>query len=143
MTVPDTSKWSEIGRSDNTRYFVIERGLLIGVPDDGSVDTEQTAIQNVDFQNQYFRDNDGGIVIVVIDPMTSQDKGARTIYQSRPDPSIFWGTALVGGSMLSRAIGSFFLGLAKPKTPFKMFSKLEEALPWARDLLQSNRQKSP
>jgi hypothetical protein len=135
--IPDTSKWPNLGRTSNTTYFKIDEGLLGALPDQGSKDTGESAQQNVDFQNQYFRSNGQGVVIVFIDTMVSQDGDARGIYQSKPDPEVFLGVALVGGTRLSRAMGSFFLGLAKPNVPFKFFREGEQAFIWGRTLLPS------
>ena len=35
---------------------------------------------------------------------------------------------------MSRAIGSFFLGLSRPRTPLRMFGSFDDALAWAREL---------
>ena len=67
--------------------------------------------------------------------MASQDKEARRVYQSEPEPALMLGSALVGGSLLSRAMGSFFLGLSRPKIPVKMFATLDEAMVWAKKIL--------
>jgi hypothetical protein len=40
--------------------------------------------------------------------------------------------ALVVGSSLSRAIGSFWLTFSRPRMPVKVFTSPEEALVWAR-----------
>jgi hypothetical protein len=42
---------------------------------------------------------------------------------------------MIGGSMLARAIGSFFLGLARPRVPFKLVATFPEGMAWARKLL--------
>jgi hypothetical protein len=35
-------------------------------------------------------------------------------------------------SLLARAIGSFFLGIHRPRVPTAMFAGLDEALDWCR-----------
>ncbi|AKV00587.1 hypothetical protein AKJ09_07250 [Labilithrix luteola] len=140
MNVPNTAGWKHIGDSSNTRYFAVAERILGGVPLPGSKDDGATAEENVVFQNGYFRTSKPGVVVIFFDNLASQDKDARRVYQTRPDPNVLLGTALVGGSLLSRAMGSFFLGLSKPKVPVKMFKNLDEARAWASELIAANRQ---
>lgn len=134
----NTDDWTHVGESSNTQYYAVDDNLLAAVPHDGSVDTEETARENVAFQNDHFRKaGHGGVVIVFFDRMVSQDTKARRIYQSHPEPGVMLGTALVGGTLLSRAMGSFFLGLAKTEIPVKMFKDLDGARAWAEGLLRA------
>lgn len=132
-TTPNTSGWTLEAESSNTRYFALEPGVLVGVPAPGSVDDTASARANLAIQLGYFRKTKPGAVIVFFDNLVSQDKGARGVYQTEADPDLMLGTALVGGSLLSRAMGSFFMGLSKPKIPVKMFATLDEALIWAHE----------
>jgi hypothetical protein len=141
MSVPDTSGWPFVGETSNSRYYLIEPDVLAALPAAGSADDLATARENVGFQNAYFRTaGHPGVVVVFFDNLVSQDKDARRIYQQEPDLTVLRGVALVGGSLLSRAIGSFFLGLSKPRIALKMFSELAEALAWAHQLNGSEKQ---
>jgi hypothetical protein len=40
-------------------------------------------------------------------------------------------------NLLTRAIGSFFLGLSKPTIPIKMVKDLDEGLAWSRAINQA------
>lgn len=137
----DTSGWKPIGESSNSRYFEIEKGLIAALPNPGARDDLASARNNLDFQHQYWRENGPGVVLVFFDAMVSQDKEARSVYQTGTDPALMLGTALVGGSLLSRAMGSFFLGLSKPKTPLKMFGSVGDALAWAHQLMTTTEKK--
>jgi hypothetical protein len=64
--------------------------------------------------------------------MKSQDREARTIYSDMD--RVLTATGLVGGSMLSRAMASFLLGIARPKVPIKLFPTFEAALEWVREM---------
>lgn len=131
----DTSKWKPVGESSNSRYYEIEPYVLGAVPNEGAKDDLGGARDNVRFQMDHFRKlGRGGVVVVFFDRLVSQDKDARRVYQIEPDPELMRGTALVGGTPLGRAIASFFLGLARPRIPVKMFSDLDGALVWAREL---------
>lgn len=131
----DTTGWTPIGETATCLYFEIEPQVIAAVPHQGSSDNGATARQNVEFQLDYLRAHGGsGVVIVFFDRMTGQDSEARRMYGQLPELAVMLGTALVGGTMLGRAIGTFFLGVARPRVPVQMFSTVEEALPWARAL---------
>ncbi len=131
----DTTGWTPIGETANCLYFEIEPQVIAAVPHQGSSDNGATARQNVEFQIDYLRAHGGrGVVIVFHDRMTGQDSEARRMYGQLPDLTVMLGTGLVGGTMLGRAIGTFFLGVARPRVPVQLFSTVEEALPWARAL---------
>ena len=51
--------------------------------------------------------------------MLAQDVEARKAYQEI-DTNLFYGGALVVESALSRALGSFFIGLSRPAAPTKL-----------------------
>lgn len=138
----DTSAWTAVGETANTRYFEIGSDVLAGVPRPGAVDDQTSARENIAFQNEHWhKKGHGGVVVVFFDNMVSQDKDARRVYQADPDPSVMFGTALVGGTMLSRAMGSFFLGIARPRIPVRMCATLADALGWARELNEAHRRK--
>jgi hypothetical protein len=129
-SIPST--WSPAGETSNTRYFVAEERVLVGVTNPGSADDGKTARENVDFQNAWVRKQGGGVILIFIDNLVSQDKDARRVYQTGLDATVFRGCALVGGSLLSRAIGSFFLGIARPRVPIKLCKTVDDGLEWAR-----------
>ena len=135
MVEPDITSWKKLGATANTQYYEIEPGILGAIPHQGTSDDEQTARQNNVFQMEYFRGGRlAGCVVVFFDRMKGQDAGARRVYQREPDSTLLLGTALVGGTLLGRAMASFFLGLSKTQVPVKLFGDLHEALHWARRL---------
>ena len=66
--------------------------------------------------------------MIFFDRMTSQDKDARKVYERMDD--VLTGTAMVGGSALTRAMISFFLGIARPRVPIKLFAEFGDAVAW-------------
>ena len=133
----DTSGWEPVGETVNTRYYRVDPEILACVPHMGSRDEQESARQNARFQLDYWKAaGHAGVVVVFFDNMVSQDKDARRVYQTEIDPAFVVGTALVGGSMLARAMGAFFLGLSKPRIPLKMFGSLADAKIWARELVR-------
>lgn len=138
MVELNTDGWTFVGESSNTRYYSIERGILAVVPHAGARETGESARENQIWQNAYFRDNDlRGVVVVFADRMASLDKDARRVYQKELDAERILGATLVGMSLLSRAIGSFFLGLSKPRVPLKLCKTYDEALAWARSIVRT------
>lgn len=135
MTVDlDVSRWTLIGETRNARNFEVEPHVLAVVPHPGSHDTGSTARENIMAQAAHLRPQGGGVVMIFFDNLANQDKDARRVYQAESDPTWMRGTALIGGSMMSRAIGAFFLGLSRPRTPLRMFGSFDEALAWAREI---------
>lgn len=125
--------WRALASTSNTDYFVDHEGVLLALPHRGSHDTGATARENLVFQKDHYdRCDDPPIVAIFFDRMASQDRAARKTYSS--DPTLQWslGFALIGGSMLGRAMGSFFLGLSRPQAPTRMFADLATARPWIR-----------
>jgi hypothetical protein len=66
--------------------------------------------------------------------MLSQDAESRRIYTAGIRAPLFYGVALVVGNPLTRAIGSFFMGLSKPEIDTKMFDSIESAVAWLRTI---------
>jgi len=134
MVAVNTSAWRALGRTTNTAYYEIEPGILAAVPNQGAIDDKQTSAENVEFQDGHFRQlGRGGVVIIFFDRLSSQDKDARQTYGTKHDPKLLRGSALVGGTMLGRALISFFLGISKPQVPVKTFGALADAVAWARE----------
>jgi hypothetical protein len=136
MIKPDTAGWKSIGQHGNSRYFEPEDGILVAVPDEGTVDTAETARQNQNFQHAYFQEKGKpGVILIYFDLIKELNKDARSVY-TKSDPRRLLGVALIGGTLLSRAMASFFMGIiSPPPIPLRMLGSTEEALKWARELL--------
>jgi hypothetical protein len=63
--------------------------------------------------------------------MLSQDAEARRAYQEI-DTDLFYGGGLVVENGLSRALGSFFLGLSRPHVPTRLFDTVDKAIEWLK-----------
>jgi hypothetical protein len=127
-----TAKWRFLGDTANSKNYEIEPHVMAGVPNPGTRDDAVTARDNVAFQNELLKEWGGGVVLVFFDNVVAQDKDARRIYQMEPEQPHFRACGLVGGTLLSRAVMSFFVGLTKPRVPIKVFGSLADALQWAR-----------
>jgi hypothetical protein len=138
----DTGGWQAVGETANSKYFLIEDGVLGAVPRPGSVDDHGSAREEARFQNAYWkRTGTRGAAVVFLDNVVSQDKDARHVYQTEIDPRTTLGAGLVGGTILSRAIGAFFLGIASPRYPIRMFGTLDDALVWCRHLIEAAKER--
>lgn len=133
--LPDVSRWTKVGATDNADVYEIEPGILGVMPHVESIDTEETATQCIEIQHRHWRALGlrGGAVIFM-DRVRDSQAGARKVYGKLPDPSLITGFALIGGTVFGRAVGSVFLGLSRPSAPTKMFGDLERALLWLREL---------
>lgn len=137
----DATAMEHIGSTKNSEYYLAEREVMVCVPNLGAHDTAESAQENKDWQQQFWRDRGhGGVIVILFDRMSGQDKGARDIYASwKADTDNMRATALVGGNVLSRAMMSFFLGLNPPELPLKMFGTYEQALHWAKEMNEARR----
>ncbi len=127
----DEASGSPIGSTVNTEYFLLAPDVLLGVPYTNSLDDEVSAQANTAFQLGYASSigKPCGVVILA-DRLASQDASARRIYAEQMDPARILGTALIVNSPLARAIGSFFLGLTRPRVKLKIVSSIDDALAW-------------
>lgn len=122
--------WKAIGRTSNTSYYLAADDILIVLPDAGLKDDAASAAENVAFQLAVAQRLGKRVGLVVyLSSLSSQDSAARKVY-SALDPSLFLGSALVVANPLARAIGSFFMGLSRPKFPAKLVETFEEGIAW-------------
>jgi len=129
-------RMTPIGATRNTDYFMVSPRIVVAAPHPGTVDDGAAAKENVAFQMGYASDLGEAIgVIVLLGSLSSQDADARRVYAEHMDPALCRGTALVVNSALARAMGSFFLGLTKPRIPIGLFPTLEAAIPWVEERL--------
>ncbi len=129
---------TKIGATPSTHYFTPtdERDLLIVAPNPGLIDSPDQARENVAYQTAHAQSLSGKRcgVVVQMDRLFGQDAASRQIYAEGMKPEFFFGAALVVPSPLSRAIGSFFIGLSKPPIPTRLFKSVDEALAWLRSI---------
>ena len=128
----DFSKYNEVGRTRNTVVYIAasDPDILIIVPREGTMDNAEDARENVTFYHNYARSlgRQCGSVVIMAN-MLSQDVEARKAY-ANIDPSLIYAGALVVESALSRALGSFFIGLSRPNVATKLFDSVENAVEW-------------
>ena len=95
-------------------------------------ETLQAAQENIDAYERV-RDALGKEKIRVLVDMrqaTQVNREARNYYANERTASIQRAAALLVSSPLSATIANFFMGLNKPLTPTRMFTKIDEAIAW-------------
>jgi hypothetical protein len=132
----DFSQYKEVGRTTNTIVYVAESDpdIMIIVPSEGTMDNSKDARENVAYYHDYARSlgkRCGSVVIM--SNMLSQDAEARRAY-AEIDPNLIFAGALVVESALSRALGSFFIGLSRPNVPMKLFETIENGVEWLKTM---------
>ena len=132
----DLSRYKEIGRTTNTVIYTSESDpdILVIVPREGTMDNAEDARENVAYFHNYARTlgKPCGSVVIMAN-MLSQDAEARRAYQEI-DTSLFYAGGLVVENALSRALGSFFIGLSRPNVPTRLFDTVENAVEWVRTM---------
>ncbi len=135
----DFSHYKEIGKTTNSVVYVVETDpdILIIVPREGTMDNVKTAYENVAYYHDYARSlgKPCGSVVILAN-LLSQDAEARRAYQEW-DTNLFFAGGLVVENALSRALGSFFLGLSHPNVPTQLFETLESAVEWLKTMRPS------
>lgn len=132
----DLSGYSEVGRTTNTVTYTTEADpdILTIVPREGTMDNAKDAKENVDFLHGYARrlGRPCGTVVIMA-KMISQDAEARRAY-AEISPELFYGCALVVENALSRALGSFFVGISRPMVQLRLFDTVEKGVEWLRSM---------
>jgi hypothetical protein len=131
------ASWQLVGNTSNTEYRTKPeaRDILIVLPQSGLRDSGDSARMNIDFQLEYARSVGRPCAVVVhLASLMSQDAEARRVYASAMTPEHFFAASLVVSSLISRAIGSFFLGLSRPAVPTKMWGDFGKAIAWAESV---------
>lgn len=127
------SGWESIGVTSNAGYYLApgHADIVIVMPNTDTSDDGPSAIENVTFQMDYARSLGRPCAFVVLlGRLRSQDADARRAYAEGMNPALCYASALVVSNVLSRAIGSFFLGITRPLTPTRIFDSIESAVGW-------------
>lgn len=131
------ASWQVVGNTTNTEYRSKPdaRDILIVLPHAGLRDDGESARMNIDFQLKYAESVGRPCAVVVhLGRLMAQDAEARRVYASAMTPKHFFAASLVVSSLISRAIGSFFLGLSRPAVPTKMWGDIGKAIAWAESV---------
>lgn len=129
------SPFKNVGNTANSDYFFADPNILIVTPRPGTLDNPGMARINVDFQSKFARKQGKQVgLVIVMSNLLGQDAETRRIYTEGMLPSLFYAGAMVVANPLSRAIGSFFMGLSKPQFPMKMVDSVETGIQWLKTI---------
>jgi hypothetical protein len=132
----DFSQYKEVGKTTNTVVYTLESDpdILIIVPREGTMDNAKDARENVVYFHSYARSLGKPCAnVVIMAHMLSQDAEARRAYQEM-DTNLFYAGGLVVEDALSRALGSFFVGLSRPRVPTRLFDSVGKAIEWIKTM---------
>lgn len=127
----DPSGWPKVGGTKAGAYHEVEPDVLVAVPRPGYEQSTQGARGSLEEMNRIARDRGRKQgLIVLVDRVESQDAGARRVWRNEMDERLICALALVGGTMLGRAIGSFFVGVYRPAVATRLVASFDEAVDW-------------
>ncbi len=130
-------EWERLPGTAAGAYFRIGCDLVLAIPNPEykqSVGAAEASLRLLDTIAREAGRKQG--ILVLVDRVASQDAAARRVWSSPRQEETRCCQGLICGTLLARAIGSFFLGLNKGTIPTRMFPSLEEATPWAREMLE-------
>ena len=132
--MPNVSRIVASRESPWFRVVLREDGILAYYPVPGLVMTHEVALQVLALGLQIA---DGPKpTLVHMQDMARVDREARAFLASEEYMTLCSQTALVVGSPVSRVIGNFFVGLNRPRYPYKLFDDPEPAAEWLRGFIQ-------
>jgi hypothetical protein len=135
----DTSGWTKVGGTAAGGYYEIEPRILLALPNPGYVQDVEGARRSLSEFNRIARERGRAhVTIVLVDRVVSQSAASRRVWMDEADEKLMCGVVLVCGSLLARAIGSFFIGLNRPRMPVSMVSSLDQGRRAARRMLVGN-----
>lgn len=125
--VPEPPANARISASGAT--WLSEEGVVIAVAYPQPLHTLDDAIENSRINEELAGDIKRPFIIDLT-KVTAMSREARAYY-ARPETKKFLtAVAIITESNLGRLVANFFIGLAKPALPTKMFNNYNEALEW-------------
>ncbi|TPV96529.1 MAG: hypothetical protein B7733_04305 [Myxococcales bacterium FL481] len=129
----DPESLRRLGGTDAGGWFEADAGIAVAIPRPAYQQTEAGARASLAELRRISREHQRCFaVIVLVDRVASQDASGRRVWSRELQVDDMASLALVCGSMLARAIGSFFLGLHRPPVPTVMVPTWSAALDWSR-----------
>lgn len=116
------------------RFYVDEQGIIRGREADGSSFGLSDAQEAIAAIRELAGGSRRGLVVDISD-LRTMTRDARAYFTHKDHAEFLYAVALVVRSLISRAIGNFFLGLNKPEVPTRLFTNDEDALAWLRTFI--------
>lgn len=131
----DFSQYQHLGNLSGADYYQVDDDILLIVPLKGFFDSPKQARESAEFQNACARQMGKRCGnVIVMSNVLSQDAETRRIYSEHAASGLFYGVALIVDNALSRALGSFLVGMAQVKIPIKLFDSVEKGIEWLRTI---------
>ena len=135
----DPSDWPRVGGTEAGAYHEVEPDILVAVPRPGYEQTARGARASLEEMNRIaLEKRRKQALIILVDRVRSQDAGARRIWRNELDERLLCALALVGGTLLGRAIGSFFVGVYRPTVATRLVPTFDLALEWTRQQVRTH-----
>jgi hypothetical protein len=131
----DFSQYQHFSEMAGANYYLVDDDIILIVPPKGFFDNPDQARESADFQDAYARKlgKKCGDVILMSNVL-SQDAESRRIYSEQAANGLYYGVALIVDNALSRALGSFLIGMTQSKIPIKLFDTVEKGIAWLRTI---------
>ena len=129
------SQYRHLNTLSGTDYYLVDNDIILVVPQKGFIDNPQQARESADFQDSYARQlgKKCGDVIIMSN-VISQDAESRRVYNEQAASGLYYGVALIVDNALSRALGSFLIGMSQTKIPIKLFDTIDRGIDWLRTI---------
>ena len=116
------------------RFYVDDQGIIRGREADGASFGLSDAQEAIEVIRELAAGRKCGLVVDISD-LRTMTREARAYFTHKDHEEFLYAVALVVRSLVSRAIGNFFLGLNKPAVPTRLFTDDEDALAWLRTFI--------
>lgn len=135
MQMTDFSQYQHFGTLSGADYYLIDADIIFIVPSKDFFDNANQARESAEFQNAYARKlGKKCATLVVMSNVLSQDAESRRVYGEQAASGLYYGAALVVDNALSRALGSFLIGMSQQAVPIRLFDSVEKGIDWLRSI---------
>jgi len=131
----DFSQYQHFGTLAGANYYLVDTDIILIIPGKDFFDNAGQARESVEFQDAYARKlGKKCATLVVMSNVLAQDAETRRVYNEQAANGLYYGAALIVDNALSRALGSFLIGMSQQKVPIKLFDSVEKGIDWLRSI---------
>ncbi len=126
LTPPPNASLSRSGYT-----WLNEDGIIIALATAHEVHSLEDAIENTRI-NEALAAGIRRPFLIDLTKVKTMSREARAFYAGPEPQKSITAVALLTGSNIGKMVANFFIGLAKPTLPTRMFTNIEEAYNWAK-----------